>query len=262
MWNRKNMVFFLAVEGCLYASFLVWDLFGGRAGLSAKIKYAGILLCLIFLLCHICHNFFKARGRLSGGDPHRQSRRSGLPPKGLCKEKDLHLVTIGLAFTALADLFLLFGSVFWLGVASFILVQLVYFYRLSCLRGEQGSRMVKRLALRLLIFAALLAVVAATGLGSDGLLILSLFYAVQIGANTAGALQLAAKSDTWGRERIFGLGMALFLLCDINVAFFNMGRFLELTGGVAGMLVEAGALLMWAFYLPAQVLIVISAVVS
>lgn len=258
MWNRKNIVFFLAVEGCLYASFLLLDLLGWRADLSAKIKYAGILFCLIFLLCH---NFFKARDRVPRGDLPRESRWPELSPKGSCRETDLYLVTIGFAFTALADRFLLFGSVFWPGVSSFILVQLVYFYRLSCLRGEQGSRMVKRLALRLLIFAALLAVVAATGLGSDGLLILGLFYAVQIGANTADALQLAAKSGVWGRERLFGIGMALFLLCDINVALFNMGRFLELTGGMAGLLVAAGALLMWAFYLPAQVLIVISAVV-
>lgn len=97
---------FLAAEGLLYAAFLVLDL-TGRGGVTVPVKYAGILLCVLFAL-------LTARW---GGDA---------------------LVPIALALTAGADWFLLVrNDCYSLGVALFLCVQTVYFLRLR--RGGAGS---------------------------------------------------------------------------------------------------------------------------
>ena len=97
---------FLAAEGLLYTAFLALDL-TGRAGATVPIKYAGILLCVLFsLLC-------AARG----GDA---------------------LAPIALALTAGADWFLLVrNDRYAAGIALFLCVQTVYFLRLR--RAGAGS---------------------------------------------------------------------------------------------------------------------------
>ena len=90
---------FLSVEGVLYAVFLALDLMG-RGSQTISIKYAGILLCLLFSL------FCASRG----GD---------------------RLIPIALALTAGADWFLLVrNDRYALGVALFLCVQTAYFLRL------------------------------------------------------------------------------------------------------------------------------------
>lgn len=90
---------FPAAEGVLYAAFLTLDLLG-RGQETIVLKYAGILLCLLFsLLC-----------ALRGGD---------------------RLVPAALIFTAAADWFLLVrGDHLVLGVALFLCVQAIYALRL------------------------------------------------------------------------------------------------------------------------------------
>ena len=96
---RRLVPMFLALEGVLYAAFLTLDL-AGRGGMSVPVKYAGVLLCLLFAL--LCAAW--------GGD---------------------RLVPIALALTAGADWFLLVRNDHYaLGVALFLGVQTVYYVRL------------------------------------------------------------------------------------------------------------------------------------
>ena len=89
------IVCFVIIECAIYAAFLTLDL-AGRSGDTLLLKYAGILLCLLFAL-------------LSGNK----------------------LVTAALAFTAAADWFLLVrGDHLILGVALFFCVQTIYAIRL------------------------------------------------------------------------------------------------------------------------------------
>lgn len=90
---------FLAVEAVLYAAFLILDL-TGRGGDTILIKYAGILLCVLFAHLSV----------LKGGE---------------------YLVHIALSITAIADWFLLVrNDRYAVGITLFLCVQTVYFLRL------------------------------------------------------------------------------------------------------------------------------------
>ncbi len=90
---------FLGAETCLYIAFLYCDL-TGRWAAGTALKYAAILLCLLLSL-------------------DNRSRKDG------------RLVSLALALTALADLFLLvLNQNYALGVALFCPVQLIYALRL------------------------------------------------------------------------------------------------------------------------------------
>ena len=90
---------FLAAEGILYTAFLILDL-TGRGGQTVPIKYAGVLLCVLFALLSAAR----------GGDA---------------------LVPLALALTACADWFLLVRNDHYpVGVALFLCVQTVYYLRL------------------------------------------------------------------------------------------------------------------------------------
>ena len=58
---------------------------------------------------------------------------------------------------------------------------------------------------------------------------------------------------------MFLIGLVLFLLCDINVMIYNMDGFVNVSSSFYHMLKSSSVILMWAFYLPSQVLIVLSA---
>ena len=98
---------FLAVEGAIYAAFLALDL-TGRGADAVPVKYAGILLCVLFALA--C--------ALRGGD---------------------RLIPLALALTAGADWFLLVrNESYAMGVALFLCVQTVYYLRLRR-NGSSGA---------------------------------------------------------------------------------------------------------------------------
>lgn len=134
-------------------------------------------------------------------------------------------VALALVLTAAADLFLLvLGKYMELGVALFIAVQALYARHIGrdtratvCLRG----------LLPLAVWALLWRLNLCTPLN-----LLAGIYFPQLLCNTALA---------WRKDRLFALGLTLFVGCDICVGLWNIA-------GIAG----AG---MWAFYLPSQVLI-------
>ena len=77
-------------------------------------------------------------------------------------------------------------------------------------------------------------------------------YFPQLLCNAAESLRI--RTDRAGRR--FSLGLCLFLCCDICVGLHNL--FLAAPPALPG-LARTVQLAMWAFYLPSQVLIVLSA---
>lgn len=146
---------FLSAEGVLYALFLALDL-TGRGSQTISIKYAGILLCLLFsLLC-------AARG----GN---------------------RLVPPALALTACADWFLLVrNDRYALGIILFLCVQTVYLLRLR--RVGTGSGWFLRSSLALGTGVA----VYAAGLAAPLNLLAALYFS-QLLSNTALAWTLRGK---------------------------------------------------------------------
>lgn len=148
------------------------------------------------------------------------------------------LITAAMVFTLAADnLLLMQNSNYALGVAFFCAVQAIYFYMLY---RENGKIL---LALRIILFAAALILLWKLNLLS-WLNALVSFYFTNFACNVI---------QSFGTDRrLFSLGLVLFICCDICVGIFNLPR---LSGtGIYGF----AAFCMWLFYLPAQVLIVLS----
>ena len=152
------------------------------------------------------------------------------------------LIPFALACTALADLFLLVLNRYYpLGVAIFLVVQTLYLLRLR--RDGADSALWLRAGL------ALILALAVYGLGMlSPLNLLVCLYFSQLLSNTCLAWTVKGRS-----QRLFALGLTLFVGCDVCVGLFN------LSGLVPDALYHFARVGMWLFYLPSQVLIALSA---
>lgn len=215
--NRRNLPLFLLAEGALYAAFLCLDLFLPGSGWDVPLKYGAIWLCFFWTM-------------------------------GSARNLDGQLTRAALAFTLLADLFLLvFNRWYGAGVAAFCVVQLLYLARIH----RAGRRpLARRLLLRAGLAAILMAAAGVLG-GLNGLTALTLFYFSQLLANALASLSLGR------RGRVFALGLFLFLGCDLCVGLCNLS--IALPGVPLSSLLPFAQVGMWLFYLPSQVLISLSA---
>ncbi len=144
------------------------------------------------------------------------------------------LVFPALLFTAGADWFLLVrGDHLILGVALFLVVQTLYLIRLRRM-GSQSHYWLRSMLVLLLGVA-----VFAFSLVSWLNLLVALYFS-QLLSNAI----LAWSARKW----LFAVGLTLFVCCDICVGMFNLG-----------ILYSFASVGMWLFYLPSQVLIVLSA---
>lgn len=149
------------------------------------------------------------------------------------------LVQAALALTLAADFFLLvLNARYALGVALFCGVQGLYLARLH--RMGAGFW----LPLRLGLTGAALLAAALAGLLTP-LNALALVYFPELVCNAASALSLGR------RGRGFGIGLLLFVGCDLCVGLHNLA-------GIPAQLAAFARVGMWLFYLPSQVLITLS----
>lgn len=228
---------FPLLAGLLWAVFLTLDLTGLAD--SAWVKYTALCLC--------CATAFTG-----------------------CKTTDGKLVAAALCLTVAADWFLLVRNDHYeLGIGIFIVVQLLYALRLSLWWGGARPKWVR--TLRRLSFLSLLPVLLfllyllyvfllfssdssyallegiaplfAPLLQHIELFYLSppLFYFLNLCLNTAEAFSLGPKA------RRFAWGLLLFVLCDLCVGARSLGLLTSFTWWGS-----------WLFYLPSQVLIVLS----
>ena len=151
------------------------------------------------------------------------------------------LVPLALAVTAGADWFLLVRNDHYpVGVALFLCVQTVYYLRLRL----SGTSAVWPLRAGLALAAGL--ALYALRLASPLNLLAALYFS-QLLSNTV--LAWTKRDRRW---RIFAAGLTLFVGCDLCVGLFNVLS-------ASHPLYPAVDLGMWLFYLPSQVLIVLSA---
>ncbi len=187
---------FPLLAGILWALFLFLDL--TRVSDSTWIKFAAICLC-------------------------------GMTALLGAHTVDGKLVAAALCFTVAADWFLLIkNDHYTLGILLFLIVQLIYAYRLHLLRGKTSSSFFLRLALSCL----------GAGLSLFPLWCAAIYF-INLCVNTTQAFIL--------KKPVFAWGLALFVCCDLCVGAWNLGLLPGFT--------RVG---MWLFYLPSQVLIVLS----
>lgn len=158
--------------------------------------------------------------------------------------EDGRMVCAALAFTLAADWFLLILDSFYLaGVACFCVVQAIYLLRLH--RWGAGLLWPLRVGLTVAALA-----VAALLRALEPLTAVTLCYFAELACNTVSALRLGR------RGRCFGLGLLLFVGCDLCVGLHNLAAFLPVVD--TGPLFSFAQVGMWLFYLPSQVLITLS----
>ena len=159
------------------------------------------------------------------------------------RTRDGRLVAAALVLTVAADVFLLvLDRHYALGVALFLCVQALYTVRLC--------RMTETSCVLHLTARAMLSGFAAWFLRArlGALEALAGAYIVWFFMNLAQAFAAFAQSRSVRSAR-FCAGLALFFLCDLCVGVHNLPR--SALSGFADIA-------MWAFYLPGQVLIVLS----
>ncbi len=144
------------------------------------------------------------------------------------------LISIALFFTMLADWFLLVMNEYEiLGLVCFIIVQIIYMIKLG------NDLWTLRVILPLLI-------IFLTNI-TNIIDILAMIYFPQLLINT-----IIAWKNYKNIGFIFAIGLTLFVCCDICVGLFNITDI--------GLVHEFTRIGMWLFYLPSQILIVLSGI--
>ena len=150
------------------------------------------------------------------------------------------IVIAALCLTASADVFLLVLDQWYIvGLLLFCIVQLLYSLHLH-------SQKMLSMQIVLLIFSAILVLayrrMEPLAVGYITVFLLNLFH--------AASFAIRAK----GRQTfLFAFGLLLFFCCDLCVGYYSIGE---------GALWEFSRIAMWGFYLPGQVMILLSAVIN
>ncbi|MCR5324229.1 MAG: hypothetical protein K6E85_13290 [Lachnospiraceae bacterium] len=233
--NKTIIRVFITIEAFLYIIFVCLDITDKVPDTVAVLKYASILICVLFSILSVI-NIDKNVG-LTG----------------------TALICAALIFTAISDRFLLFGDVFLPGLICFCIVQMIH---LVIITGISIKRILTAVLLR--IIASAIGTVILAGIIPDEkvLIAIVMFYGFSFFGNI---LHLAAglavsKNEVHclaSRPYLYLCGMILFLLCDINVLLYNLGKFIDI-GSSFKKVANVASILIWIFYLPSQVMIVLS----
>lgn len=187
---------------------------------TIMIKYAGILICLAAA----------AAGCLFYG-------------------KDGVVLTCALVFTAISDLFILVMKYYEIGVPTFIVVQTIHFFRIYLINGKKPYI---SLGIRFALAAVLLIILGVTG-NLNILTGLVAVYLPMLVGNVVESIFLYKKSLHY---ILYAVGLFLFLCCDI---FVGLNNFEMLGITLPEEFRNFVPIAIWIFYLPSQVLIVLSA---
>lgn len=149
------------------------------------------------------------------------------------------LVTAAVGLSAAADILLLvLDAHYAVGVMLFFVAQILYFVRIYRANGRKSAW-----PLRLFMFMGAVAILAQFGLLSP----LDLLAGAYFSFFACNVMQ-ASGSD----NKLFFAGLCLFLCCDVCVGLHNM------PSALPDWLQSAASIGMWTFYLPSQVMIVLS----
>ena len=258
---KKNpiIIIFIAIELLLYLLFMCMDLYslqhqgalGGFLydialikGISpSMLKYYGILLCFVFSLCSYIET----------------------------KEKARAFLTVAMLFTVISDYFLLLHpEIIVPGLFTFCIAQSIYLYVIT---GGDKKKTGIFIGIRIIIAIAGTIVLKVSDIvcfdpdqNMNAVLFLGILYALSFLGNVGRLIvyHVRKKEDKvpqclFKRPGLFLIGLLLFVLCDINVLICNMDRFILITSESYYTLRYAATVLMWGFYLPSQVIIVLSA---
>lgn len=160
------------------------------------------------------------------------------------EKKDVMLLQLILLFTLLADTFLLLVGNYSVGTSVFIIAQLLHWYRLRNGKPQKNHWI-------LLIGVVLLAGLYMAGVTLDYVLVVAVIYFLCM-------LRNAGYAVLHRENRLYSIGLVLFLCCDINVGLFNLASYVAVPESFMFYVDHVVSVAMWFFYLPSQVLIALS----
>jgi len=159
--------------------------------------------------------------------------------------RDHALLTAAMAATVAADFFLVVIYNYVVGVAVFCVAHVLYNARFG------GIARLKILPLTLVVPAVFMVV------NGDLLVAVALLYAQLFLLSYAAMLSTIRKNNYPATNRILiFIGMTAFVLCDICVAIWNLGRLGVAINADITSLAHAA---IWLFYTPAQICLALSA---
>lgn len=201
----------------IYMNFLVIDL---RDGDSRILKYISILLCFILSL------FIGDRGN---------------------DKRDTRLLQGALFFTAIADFKLVILKNFISGISAFCIVQIIYTIRHSR-NIILSKRNIVLFLIEGIIALGLVIMLNIHFYEEKALYIIVCIYSILL-VNSVFMAFGTIKRGFYSKINSYFIiiGMILFLLCDINVGLYHIGKIQHISG-----------ILVWFFYLPSQLILSLS----
>lgn len=216
-------VIFILVMLAIYISFVVF----GDVFPVAKMQYVGIILCLLFSLV-----IFKDR-------------------------KDTWLVRLALLFTAISDWFLVIKqNHYFLAMIAFTIVQLMYAVRLW--ENDQGihrnrTHIFFRLILIMIMELGFIILFSKLHFRFERLVFIAVIYFSLHLMNVFLAF-IQIRNNI-----LFPIGMTLFFCCDVLVGLANVQNYITLSESSFLLdIINFPIDLIWVFYFPSQVLLVLS----
>jgi len=227
---------YVAIEGVIFICYMAKDVFGHMPLLggdisSATLKFLGITLCLAYSFVDLVRGYFKK----------------------YAFNKDRLVVTMAMLLTVWADSMLLNDGNYLSGVVLFILVQMIYLYRIS-MHYSSSSILKSSLIIRITLSGILVLLISIFLLEPQLIILAIVLYVVSFLDNIR-ILLTNYKCDRHTEHRLFLWGMVLFLLCDVNVAIYNIGDYITINRSILDETSRVAGSLMWFFYLPSQVMI-------
>jgi uncharacterized membrane protein YhhN len=225
--NKALTVLFILIAQAIYIAFLFFE----DSVPVAKVEYAGIIICLLFSLL-----LYK-------------------------NQKDTWLVRIALLFTVISDWFLVIrGQDYFFAMITFTIAQLIYALRLWQNDGSIYRNMThifaRILFLVILIFGVRI-FLEIMKLDFDRLLFLAVIYFSLLVMNVLISFIQIRKNI------LFPIGMMLFLCCDVLVGLSNIQNYLTISeSSFLQGIINCPIDLIWVFYFPSQVLLVLSILTS
>ncbi|MBC7088017.1 MAG: hypothetical protein H5T96_05950 [Tissierellales bacterium] len=175
----------------------------------------------------------------------------------VCLSKiDINLLNIAMVLTLFADYFLLIkGSNYILGLAIFSVAHLFHGIRMH--KDNTKIILIRFISFLIVVFI-LYSVFLGTPYEIDLIIFLSLFYFVNLISNLFRAFDIHKYNKLPAiNSSLLVAGFTLFLLCDINVGLYNILS-TNSSNIIFNILNDLSLRLIWFFYLPSQVFIVLS----
>ncbi|MBQ2740820.1 MAG: hypothetical protein IJF39_04305 [Clostridia bacterium] len=168
------------------------------------------------------------------------------------------LLNVGLVATVCADVFLVLLQPLteWkqvAGVAFFSITQMAYFLYLLFTEERKSVRLVHLIVRGAAVLIAELVLCIVLKETVDLLSVLSLFYVANLAVNAAFAFAQGKKGI------LFGIGLTLFLCCDLFVGFsVAIGSYIQIAeSSWLYQLIFSDFNFVWFFYLPSQTVLAI-----